>query len=303
MPTRQRGVAVADYSRPNAQMVEGRGLVVRASAVGRCQTQLVWDIQSSMGLLDHAPSPPPIQMQEAMDESAALEQQAIDLLSDNNHAPIMAVSTTLERQVAPDMWLTGTPDATDGTNIWEIKCMGGKLYEEFIEGEPWDSYYMQCGSYALLTGKPVYLAIFEKHQGGLTGKWFVREVPFKWQEQVLAAMNELNQVDLNADHTCPGQSGWCPWESRHSRPALNHQATSAYLKWQQTKAEVAMLTKRLNEQKAIVESFVQDQGGKCQVQTSDGLVKLTWVETHIVEDKPREYDRKYLNVSKPKPAT
>lgn len=295
---------MADYERPNAQVVDGV-VHVRASAAGSCQVALLWDMQASEGLIDSRPSPPPPQMVEAMEDSKSLEEQAIDLLRDYMTRQDEAVVITSNQQtasyVADDFVISGTPDAysSDGI-IYEIKCMGPDTYRQFVDGGVWEKYLMQCGAYELIEGMPVELVVFEKVKGALTGQFEIIPVDSEWSNKVFKRVMDLAKVDLREYQTCTGDSEWCPWTEWHTRPQLESECVQAYNEWQELKEAIATLTVEMNEKKAVVEQAVKELGGKAGIETSDGEIKLTWVETHVKEKQPREYDRKYLNVSKPK---
>ena len=120
------------------------------------------------------------------------------------------------------------------------------------------------------------------------------------EEDAVIRAEHLLQYDLSQEYDCTGDSDWCPWAEKHTRPAVSDEARDWFRKWQSHKQAAEAEQKLADEFKSKVIAEVREKGGKCVISTSDGEVKLTWVETHVVEEKPREYTRRYLNVSKPK---
>jgi len=289
------------YSRPNAQRVDGK-IHVRASSLGHCDVALAWDLQHQMGMLGNVkPLPPPPPMQQAMDDSSSLEEQAIDILRDAYPDTALISNEEVFSKEVGDVVVTGTPDVLTTHQVFEVKCMGKATYQKFKEDTIWETYLTQGGAYNLLTGLPVTMAIFEKHEGALTGEYFEQPLAAEWSYVAEQAAKHLADMDLEQAIKCPGESDWCPWSELHSRPECEEWVKTALDTIKTMTEGRTVLDDEIREEKERIAAHIRELGGTAQLTTKDGVHKFKWVETHVIEKKPREYDKKYLHHSKPKP--
>lgn len=291
------------YARPNVMLDDGK-VRFRASAVGGCPVALAWDLRDSRGYDIDLPGQNgfPENVQIAMDESSALESHTLDLLNDGGWN-LTECQEPNNREFAGGMVLEGTVDAiTDKGELVEIKTVGDSLYAELQKSSDLDwrdcsslaqKYRWQVASYRLIYDKPVHLAVAKKKNGALTGEFFVIDsesmsIPSK--DDLVTRMSEVIELAGQKDLSCTGGE-LCKWENRHSRPTVDVGADLTLLRIQE--ATVKQINADIRELREKISAAVRDVGGKAECNG----VKLTWVETHVVEKKPREYDRNYLKIT------
>lgn len=306
------------YNRPNVADVGG-AVEFRASSLGNCMIGLAWDLRASRGLDKELAGPVgiPARVQEAMDESSALERQALDLLADRYpHLDLVELQLPFSKLLVnpndltgPKARLRGTADAMTGNNltIVEIKTVGEKLFHELeaTRGTPWQDcpplvkkYRWQVGGYRLLYDRLVQLAVVKKNKGGLTGETFIFTPDAPNPIQIMERMFGVIKLADMGELSCTGGDGLCKWEARHHRPQV--QMAVELMELRKLEAEAKDLAFRIKNLRGEIAEEVKANGGKAQVVTTEGTWKLAWVETHVKEKEPREYDRKYLSISGPK---
>ena len=291
---------MADYQRASAAVVDGV-FTLRTSALGGCPAGLRAESEGRVPKLN---APPP-RMQKAMDDSSDLEEHAIDIIRDEtpNLKIVSNHETVLRGMPSIGAALTSTPDAyavgvAGNHRAIEVKCMAPSTYEEWDEDDystVWEKYRWQVAGETYVTRLPTDLWVFEKKDGGLTGA-------FKcWPAQVQYDFSEIDvftRVEniMNAPDECPGQGEWCPYESFHSRPKVH--VAQLLTQRDELRDRIADLSSRLSDINDQLAKEVKAVGGKAICETSTGDYLLSWVDTHVVEKKPREYDRRYLAVNK-----
>ena len=296
------------YSRPNVMADEEGHIRFRSSALGGCETSLAWDLRESKGFDSDLPgqTPFPQNVQIAMDESSALESHVFDLLADGNW-PLIECQEPVSREFG-NLVLEGTVDgmAEHGEYFVEIKTVGESLFNEILSSsdKPWQEcsplvqkYRWQVGCYHLLYGKPIHLAVALKKNGKLDGSFHVMEwgdfsVPSK--QEIVDKMSTIVELALEGDEPlrCTGGE-LCKWQDRHSRPEIEVGKQLTLLRIQEEMAK--SVNEEVRQLREEIAELVQSVGGKAECQG----VKLTWVQTHVVEKKPREYDRNYLKITWP----
>ena len=303
------------YNRPNVGENDG-AVEFRASSLGNCMIGLAWDLRASRGEDKELAGPVgiPPRVQEAMYESSALERQSLDLLADKyTHLNMVELQVPVSKKwlgVHGLVRLMGTADAMkgDGSVIIEIKTVGAKLYEDLLASrdKAWQEcsplvrkYRWQAGAYRVIYDRTVKLAIVKKAKGGLTGDMFMFTPDLPTLDEILGRMNGVVNLASMGELSCTGGDGLCKWEARHHRPQV--QMATELMELRKLEAEAKDLSFRIKELKGAIAEEVRATGGKAEVTTTEGTWKLAWVETHVVEKEPREYDRKYLSIRGPKP--
>lgn len=294
------------YSRPNVAKVEGK-YRFRSSAIGGCAVSLAWDLRESIGLDSDLPEQKsfPQNVQIAMDESSALESHVFDLLSDNG----WNIEECQDPQFVEfgDCVLEGTVDGRDAEGLFyaEIKTVGTNLYDEIKKSEDLEwhecpplvqKYRWQVASYNLIYGgAPIYLFVAEKKNGALTGNFYVQQwgdISLPDKREIVDKMALVIEAASQDDLRCVGGE-LCKWDDRHSRPSVDAKKQLTLLRYAEDRAKQA--NEEVRKLKEEISSKVQNVGGVAEC----AGVKLTWVSTHVVEKKPREYDRKYLKITWP----
>lgn len=283
------------------------------------------------------PAGPPPQMLEEMKISASLEDQARDLFRDQQKTVAEPVEEGWTKLIFLDpqgepplriagLILSGTPDGVlqfgDRDVIQEIKCLGTRTFEQFVAilSEPevttiencgsklLAKYLWQLGAYNLLhhsrgTFSNMELLLAEKVNGQLTGRvaTFLSHTDFTVpsSDEVMDRVNQIitTMLEVAAEPEgahCAGTGDWCPWEHLHQRPLLIGGRRLELL--DALKERSKMAEKEYRQLYDEIAAEVRDLGGKAEY---NGTL-LTWVESHVKEKQPREYDRKYLKITRPK---
>lgn len=293
------------YSRPNAALVDGK-IRFRASAIGGCVNGLAWDLRASQGMDENLPSEQgfPESVQIAMDESSALESHAVDLLRDGGWK-IESLQQSESREFGSNMVLEGTPDCVDadGKFLLEIKTVGSGLWKQLSNMPDTyekcsalvQKYLWQVAAYEAIFDKPCHLGVVEKNNGALTGNFIViqwDDLPVPNLKDLVAKMIEVVALSKTDALACVGAgSDLCKWEQRHSRPQVDVGQELTLLRIQE--ATVKSMSEDIKNLREHISNIVREVGGKAECNG----VKLTWVSTHVVEKKPREYDRNYLKIT------
>jgi hypothetical protein len=293
------------YSRPNAALVDGK-VRFRASAIGGCAKGLAWDLRASQGMDKDLPTEQgfPESVQIAMDESSALESHAVDLLRDGGWN-IFSLQESQSREIAENIVLEGTPDCADekGNFLLEVKTVGSSLWKQLSNMPDTyeecsalvQKYLWQVAAYEAIFDQPCHLGVVEKNNGALTGNFVVlhwHELPVPKMKDLVAKMVEVVELAESDDLSCVGGSGdLCKWEQRHSRPHVDVGQELTLLRIQE--ATVKSMSEDIRNLREHISNIVREVGGKAECNG----VKLTWVSTHVVEKKPREYDRNYLKIT------
>ena len=315
------------YSRANVGWSDDGQWEFRASSFGSCPHALAFDMTNVFRDEDakRVPSAPDKWLQGAMDESAALEQQAIDLWADtavaDGHDVWVDEPDDLTVELDADEYrVVGTVDGyvrLDGEDaVLEIKVVGEQLFEQLsqtslhaydkLENPLVRKYRMQCSVYAEATCKDVVLAVCEKRNGALTGRvtwrrWGQGNVGLatlqQMEEQYKAVCTEAIEIRLGelacgqADVRCP----WSEWCVEVVPLPLNlEQKLQDYRRAKRDADEMTAIASLCKEE---ISEWVREHGGKAVAK--DGA-KVTWVEQHVPEKVVKAHDRKYLRVGKPK---
>ena len=293
-----------DRERPSAVLDDDGMLHVRASAWGGCLNALAYVAGGGER------TAPPEFLQQAMDESGSLEDQAMALVADDQnwdsdyHHPDYG-SFTLGSVV-----LEGGTDFEHGDGFMvEIKTVGEKLYDELLEQfqKSWDQrtglavkYTWQLAAYRTIYELPMRLGLAEKDRHGLTGRaTAIEDTRPPTGADVIDRIKELKAL-VDADELqCDGQSGWCEAEMlcKPEPVVLDVDIDLNLISALKAKAVAAADAHR--EAQDALAAKVREAGGRAV--TPEGH-KMTWVETHVVEKKPREYDRRYLKITRNKHA-
>lgn len=331
------------YSRPDVEVLHGEDQaadtwVLRASSIGGCPVGLAYSVVSQEPKTEFAgimPQPPDEWLQGAMDESAALEQQALDLWIDEMKSQVGAEVTVYdhidlrcELGLGSDI-VAGTIDFPVAVN-WprgrpqdftvEIKVVGADLFEQMKEAQraPFHTltglprkYMAQCGVYRWAIGNHVMLVVAEKAKGALTGRvsWShyagtgnadERYIPNVDDLRLMVEEVEQAVMTLRQDGKaqCPGGGdAKCKWANWcHVVEELDKDEQRAYEEYLIAKASAEEYAARFDSAKHELTAIVRAKGGRAVSQGGD---KITWVEQHVEESTRtvKAHDRKFLKVT------
>lgn len=198
-----------DHS-PAVYQNEHGEIIYRASAIGYCTKMLAALRQ------EYESKPVPDKIREKMDESSALEDEAIDKFVAEHHNII----TEVDRQVPPiklrvtdGVFIRGKPDTllrtTDGrTGILEIKNLGDSLYKSnSVSLQP---KYLAQGTVYMVGYDFIAFVLRNKETGAMYYKWF-DTTPMDFGKlyrkvlhiESLAESLELPESCDSRDYPCP----------------------------------------------------------------------------------------------------
>jgi hypothetical protein len=305
------------YSRPDVLL--GDTTEYRASSYGGCPMALAYTALAHTNEIDERPEKPGPWLQNAWDESSALEQQAFDLWWDDQSANIELLDDpiTCEYHIGSDRTITGTVDFLVSINgqkhVIEIKVVGDTLFEQLekVADEPWSKlstgtlprkYRTQCGVYAAAYEWPVVLVVCKKNKGALTGDYHART--YDHRSNRLPSHNDLARISVDisehiqsirdGNRVCD-VTGNCPWtEHCHPVETVDEEVDVLVRQLNLLQLESKELDERIAALKADLSSITQFAGGR--VVTPSGH-KLTWVEQHVDERVVKAHDRNYLKVT------
>jgi len=290
--------------RPSVQK-NGDVVHLRASALGGCETGLVWAIRNGL-----SETPPPPFVREAMDDSSSLEEQAFQLMCDRQHLDATEWMESCPGETWINGWtITGGTDREhpDDNAIVEIKCMSEKASEDLKKqfDLPWEKrtglalkYSWQLAAYERIhrpDEEKYWFCVAEKKNGSLTGELWTKLLQpvydYPTHSHLVAKINRLQEAE---PVRCTSfDSSWCPYSECHDDlPVLDIDLELNLISV--LKQKKAAAESELKEVQARVAEQVQAEGGKAR---STNGTKLTWVEAEVKEKKPREYTRRYLKIT------
>ena len=285
-----------DRDRRSASL-DGDGLIVRASALGMCPVALAWVAKGG------EETPPPSFVQAAMDESSSLEQAAMESLADQWDLGEWGGAVPSATN-GKELVLEGCTDyATENEGMIEVKTVAESTYNDLVKQmglSPEDrnglaaKYTWQMSAYRVMYGQNVALGLVEKNNYGLTGRNDLLTPVLYTAEAVWDRLRHVKELAEGDELQCDGTSGWCVAETLCKPEPVELDVDLDVNLITTLKARADAAAAELREAKAGLEEQVRAAGGRAI--TPKGT-KLTWVETHVVEKKPREYDRKYLKIT------
>ena len=291
-----------DRDRPSAVLDEDGVLHVRASAWGGCLNALAYVAKGGER------TPPPEFLQQAMDESGSLEDMAMALVADDQSWNSDYWHPDYGTYQLGNVVLEGGTDFEHaGGFMVEIKTVSEKLYDELLAEfqKPWEKrtglavkYTWQLAAYQQIYGKPLRLGLAQKDKHGLTGRaTAIEDTRRPTGADVVERTQELMALVESDGLKCDGQSGWCEAEllCKPEPVVLDVDIDLNLISALKAKA-VAAADAHREAQDALAEK-VREAGGRAVTPAGH---KMTWVETHVVEKKPREYDRRYLKITRNK---
>jgi hypothetical protein len=282
--------------------------VIRASALGNCVQALQWSLQAATGSQPAERVGPPPMMQVAMEESADLESDVLEKLK---RPGVHITDPSTRAAYLNGVIVTGTTDALEITKearLLEVKTVGSALFEKLpavLRSDPdslfhpkhplGEKYRWQATAYELLYRHPLDFILHLKADGELVGEPLRISDWVRVPRSIVAEKLRLILDDWDEEISCTGKGDWCEWENMHQLPVLSIQDKVNELLELQMDAK--QLQAQIVDMKAVISHDVREMGGRAVTEKG---TKLTWVETHVREENPREYDRKYLKITPPK---
>jgi hypothetical protein len=325
------------YDRPPAYIGDDDVLHLRASSIGGgcAMRQALAAIHNDPGLAPSVkldgPAPFPPQLQAAMEESSALEQQAFDLLWDEAIGKLAAKDEWSVGEEAEWVQLElGDHAIIDGTTDYsvidpvgqvstvEIKCVGSKLFEELRDSftKPWEQltglplkYRHQVAVYAHALDRPCWLAVCEKANGALTGQvvWYpyhpdshrLLPRPTHFATTAVQIREQIHEINVSGKTTCPTADSTCPWADVCQKPTVIRDAefvdTAENYATAQAAAKVAAAI--ADELKHKLGAWAEAHGGRI---ASPYGHKVTVTESAIPERTVKPHTRTTIRITQPK---